>query len=86
MRSIIRSNKYYFLGSALYIVLKSFIDTFSPKQAKEIDAIFEDYPDYGWDESQERKLRAKLYKSIRFLVGPSRMIEVTNSLLRLRRA
>ena len=60
--------------------------SFSPQQAEEIDAIFKDFPDYGWDESQERKLRAKLYKSIRSLVGESKMIEVTDSLLRLRRA
>jgi type I restriction enzyme R subunit len=71
---------------AIYNVLKSFIDTFSPGQAKEIDAIFGDFPEYDWDESQERKLRAKLYKSIRSLVGTSKMIEVTDSLMRLRRA
>lgn len=71
---------------AIYNELKSFINPFTPQQAEEIDAIFRDFPDYGWDESQERKLRAKLYKSIRSLVGASKMIEVTDSLLRLRRA
>jgi type I restriction enzyme R subunit len=71
---------------AIYNLLEPFIDSFSPQQAKEIDAIFEGFPDYGWDDSQERKLRAKLYKSIRALVGASKMIEVTDSLMRLRRA
>ena len=71
---------------AIYNLLKSFIDSFSPQQAQEIDAIFEDFPDYGWDDSQERKLRAKLYKPIRALVGASKMVEVTDSLMRLRRA
>lgn len=71
---------------AIYTELRSHMDSFSPKQAQEIDAIFKDFPDYGWDEAQERKLRAKLYKSILALVGKSKMIEVTDSLLRLRRA
>ena len=71
---------------AIYNVFKSSVDTFSPRQAKEIDAIFEAFPDYDWDESQERKLRAKLYKPIQSLVGTSKMTEVTDSLLKLRRA
>jgi type I restriction enzyme R subunit len=71
---------------AIYTEIKSHIDSFTPKQAEEINGIFKDFPDYGWDESQERKLRAKLYKSVRSLVGASKMIEVTDSLLRLRRA
>jgi hypothetical protein len=71
---------------AIYNLLKSFIDSFSPQQAQEIDAIFEGFPDFGWDDSQERKLRAKLYKPMLSLVGKSKMIEVTDSLMRLRRA
>jgi type I restriction enzyme R subunit len=71
---------------AIYTEIRYHLDSFAPKQAEEINAIFMDFPDYGWDESQERKLRAKLYKSIRSLVGASKMIEVTDSLLRLRRA
>lgn len=71
---------------AIYTVLKPASTSFSPTQAQEIDAIFKDFPDYGWDEAQERKLRAKMYKSILALVGKSKMIEVTDSLLRLRRA
>ncbi len=71
---------------AIFTVLKDHVDKFSAKQAEQIDSIFKDFPDYGWDETQERKLRAKLYKPIRSLVGTSKMIEVTDSLLRLRRA
>jgi type I restriction enzyme R subunit len=71
---------------AIYSVLKPYVNKFSPMQAEELDAIFKDFPDYDWDETQERKLRAKLYKPIRSLVGSSKMIEVTDSLLRLRRA
>jgi type I restriction enzyme R subunit len=71
---------------AIFAVLRPYAEKFSTGQAEELDAIFKDFPDYGWDETQERKLRAKLYKPIRSLVGSSKMIEVTDSLLRLRRA
>jgi len=71
---------------AIFTVLKPYTDKFSTMQAEELDAIFKDFPDYEWDENQERKLRAKLYKPIRSLIGTSKMIEVTDSLLRLRRA
>ena len=71
---------------AIYTKLRSHIDSFTPKQAQEINGIFKDFPDYGWDEAQERRLRTKLYMPIRSLVGTSKMTEVTDSLLRLRRA
>lgn len=71
---------------AIFTSLKPYADKFSTKQAEDLDAIFKDFPDYEWDETQERKLRAKLYKPIRSLVGTSKMIEVTDSILRLRRS
>ena len=71
---------------AIFTVLKPYTDKFSTRQAEDLDAIFKDFPDYEWDETQERKLRAKLYKPIRSLVGTSKMIEVTDSILRLRRS
>lgn len=71
---------------AIFTSLKPYADKFSTKQAEDLDAIFKDFPDYGWDETQERKLRAKLYKPIRSIVGTSKMIEATDSILRLRRA
>jgi type I restriction enzyme R subunit len=71
---------------AIYSVLIPYANKFSPKQAEEIDSIFKDFPDYGWDETQERNLRTKLYKPMHILVGTSKMTEVTDSLLRLRRA
>lgn len=69
---------------AVYTVLKPHVQNLSPSQAKELDAVFKDYPDHHWDEDQERRLRAKLYKPVRSLVGTSKMVEVTDSLLRLR--
>jgi len=70
---------------AIYMILKADVDNFTTKQAKDIDSIFRAFPDYGWDETQERKLRGQLYKPIKALVGTSRMTETTDSLMRLRR-
>lgn len=71
---------------AIYTIIRPISPTFSPEQAQKINAIFKEFPDYGWDETQERKLRGKLYKCILPLVGASKMTDTTDSLLRLRRA
>jgi hypothetical protein len=38
-----------------------------------------------WDSKQEAQLRAELYKTVRPVVGPEKMVEVTSTLLRLQR-
>lgn len=38
-----------------------------------------------WDSKQEAQLWAELYKTVRPVVGPEKMIEVTSTLLRLQR-
>ena len=58
---------------------------FDTKQAKGINALFEQFPDYQWNKQQESKLRTELYKTLRPLVGTKKMIEVSNRLLRLQR-
>jgi type I restriction enzyme R subunit len=58
---------------------------FDAKQAKGINTLFEQFPDYRWNKQQESKLRTELYKALRPLVGTERMIEVSNRLLRLQR-
>jgi type I restriction enzyme, R subunit len=70
---------------AIYMALKPEVADLNTGQAMEIDAIFEEFPDYAWNEDQKRRLRAKLYMPIRGLAGPSKMIEVTDTLLRLQR-
>jgi len=69
----------------IYIALRSEVDGLSTDQAIEINALFDEFPDYLWNEEQERRLKAKLYKPIRALVGPAKMIEVTDTLLKLQR-
>jgi type I restriction enzyme R subunit len=58
---------------------------FDAKQAKGINALFEQFPDYRWNKQQESKLRTELYKTLRPLVGTEKMIDVANRLLRLQR-
>ncbi len=58
---------------------------FDSKQAKGINSLFEQFPDYRWNKQQESKLRTELYKTLRPLVGTEKMIEVANRLLRLQR-
>lgn len=70
---------------AVYTVLKPYIKEIEPHQAKEIESLFEGFPDYQWNEIQERKLRARLYKHLLSLVGKEKMIEIADALLRLQR-
>lgn len=57
----------------------------TPEQAREVDALFSRFPDFVWNEQQKSKLRAELYKTLRPLVGPAKMIEAANALLRVQR-
>jgi type I restriction enzyme, R subunit len=70
---------------AIYSLIKPETKNLEPNQAKEINALFESYPDYRWDEKQEQRLRAKLYKFILPLVGKEKLTKLADDLLRLRR-
>ena len=70
---------------AVYTVLKSYVQGLGADQAKLVDAVFREYPDFCWDDNQASLLRRSLYKSVRSLVGPEKMIEATDSLLKLQR-
>jgi type I restriction enzyme, R subunit len=70
---------------AIYSRIKPETKNLEPNQAKEINALFEIYPDYRWDEKQEQRLRAKLYKFILPLVGKEKLTKLADDLLRLRR-
>jgi type I restriction enzyme R subunit len=70
---------------AIYITLKPVLSTVTAQQATGIDTAFSRYPDYQWNEQQQKKLRAELYKILLPMVGAAQMVETTNSLLRLQR-
>jgi len=70
---------------AIFKIVGAADDGFNAKQAKALNALFEQFPDYRWNKQQESKLRTALYKALRPLVGTGKMIEVANNLMRLQR-
>ena len=70
---------------AVYSILKNAIGNVTPEQAQAVYQIFEQFPDYAWNEHEAKKLRGMLYKTLRPTVGAKELIETTNKLLRLER-
>ena len=70
---------------AVYTVLRNVIDDVNPEQARAVDRVFAEFPDYQWNDHQQSQLRMTLYKTLRPTVGAKELIETTNKLLRLER-
>ncbi len=70
---------------AVYTVLKNAIENVNPEQARAVDRVFAEFPDYQWNDHQQSQLRMTLYKTLRPTVGAKELIETTNKLLRLER-
>lgn len=70
---------------AIYLALEPFVDTPSPEFAGQLDALFQAYPDYDWDDDQGRKLRTALYQKLRDEVGAAKLVPAANALLDLNR-
>ena len=70
---------------AVYTVLKNVIEDVNPKQARAVDQVFAQFPDYRWDDHQQSQLRMRLYRTLRPTVGMENLIETTNQLLKLER-
>ena len=70
---------------AVYTVLKNVIEDVNPEQARAVDQIFEQFPDYRWDNQQGSRLRIMLYRTLEPTVGRENIIETANTLLRLER-
>ena len=69
---------------AVYTVLKEFAEDITPGQTREIDSVFEQFPDYQWNEQQDRELRIKLYRTLRPILNQGVMAP-TNALLNIQR-
>jgi type I restriction enzyme R subunit len=69
---------------AIYTIIKAAAPDVRPEDAGGVNALFAQYPEYQWNEQQQRDLRANLYKALRPIVGAG-MLKVTDSLLELRR-
>ncbi len=70
---------------AVYTVLRNAIEDVNPEQARAVDQVFTQFPDYRWDDHQQGQLRATLYKTLELSVDIGTKIEITNKLLRLER-
>ena len=70
---------------AIYTTAKLVAPAVTTEQAATLNGVFDRYPDYQWDQQQKGQLRAELYKALRPVVGPAKLIEVANTLLRLQR-
>ena len=70
---------------AVYTVLKNAIENVNPEQARAVDQVFAQFPDYQWNDHQQSQLRMTLYKTLRPTVDAKELIETTNKLLRLER-
>ena len=70
---------------AVYTVLRNVIDDVNPEQARAVDQVFAQFPDYRWDDHQQSQLRGTLYKTLELSVDVKTKIEITNKLLRLER-
>ena len=70
---------------AVYTVLRNVIEDVNPEQARAVDRVFAQFPDYRWDDHQQSQLRMMLYRTLRPTVGMENLIETTNKLLKLER-
>jgi type I restriction enzyme R subunit len=70
---------------AIFATLRPLVSDVKPQQAEEINAVFAQFPDSAWNSAQERKLRAALYPVVRKIVGPGKMVDITTTLMKLRR-
>jgi type I restriction enzyme R subunit len=70
---------------AIYKKLREFSTEAGPEHAKSINGIYDRFPDWQWNQSEQSDLRTELYLTVRPIVGASKMIEVTNALMKLQR-
>ncbi|WP_129628852.1 type I restriction endonuclease subunit R [Candidatus Oscillochloris fontis] len=72
-------------GYAIYVTLTPYLATITSEQINTLNAIFQHYPDYGWDNQQESALRTALYQAMLPLVGQQYFIAATTTLMKLQR-
>ena len=70
---------------AVYTVLKGFSGEIRPEQVRALNKVFDQFPDYQWNEHQSSQLRRMFYVTLRPIVGAENLIEATNGLLELER-
>ena len=69
---------------AIFKTVKATDAKFKIDQSREVNELFEKYPDYEWSSQQESVLRGDLYALLQPIVG-DRLFDVVDSLLKLKR-
>ena len=70
---------------AVYTILKTVTEKITAEQARDLNRVFDQFPDYQWDERQRSELRRMFYVALRPLVGTENLVEGANALLKLER-
>ena len=70
---------------AVYTVLKGFAEDITPERVRALNSVFDQFPDYQWNEHQSSQLRRMFYLTLRPIVGAENLIKATNALLELER-
>ena len=70
---------------AVYTILRNAIEDVNREQARAVDQVFAQFPDYRWDDRQEKELRSTLYKTLRPTIDINNLFETTDKLLKLER-
>ena len=70
---------------AVYKVIEGYTEDIIPEQVRDLNRVFDRFPDYQWNEHQSSQLRRMFYLTLRPIVGTENMIEATNALLNLER-
>ena len=70
---------------AVYKALERYTEDIIPEQVRDLNRVFDRFPDYQWNEHQSSQLRRMFYLTLRPIVGTENMIEATNALLNLER-
>ena len=70
---------------AVYTVLKGFSEDITSERVRALNSVFDQFPDYQWNEHQSSQLRRMFYVTLRPIVGAENLIEATNTLLKLER-
>ena len=70
---------------AVYTLLKDVIEDVNPEQARAVDQVFAEFPNYQWNDDQQSQLRRTLYRTLKLTMDMKNLIETTNKLLKLER-
>ena len=70
---------------AIYKVLEGYAEDITPEQARALNSVFDQFPDYQWNEHQNIRLRRMFYLILRFIVGTDNLVDTTTALLDLQR-